>query len=74
MFLRWYRKRIAKAVEDKMCWMCCCPNTMGIVLSIIAPKDYKREGVPHCNTDCGYTDCKSYKYETRGQSNDSCKN
>lgn len=60
MFLRWYRKKIAEAVEDKMCYMCACPNEMGIVLNIIAPKDYKRTGIPHCGTDCGHTECKSY--------------
>lgn len=37
-----------------------CPNEMGIILSIIAPKDYRREGVPHCKTDCGHKDCICY--------------
>lgn len=60
MFLRWYRKKIAEAVEDKMYYMCTCPNEMGIILSIIAPKDYKRKGIPHCGTDCGHTECKCY--------------
>ena len=46
--LRRYRKKIAEAVEDKMCYMCACPNEMGIILNIIAPEDYKRKGIPHC--------------------------
>lgn len=61
MFLKWYRRKIAKAVEDKMGYMGTCPNTRDIVLSIIAPKDYKRENVPHCSTDCWNTKCVSYR-------------
>lgn len=38
MFLRWYRRKIAEAVEEKMCYMGSCPNEKEIVLSIIAPK------------------------------------
>lgn len=60
MFLRWYRKRIAKEVEVKMMYMGSCLNERGIILNIIAPKDYKREGVPHCGTDCWNEECKSY--------------
>lgn len=57
MFLRWYRKKIAKAVEDKMYYLRTCLNEKDIILSIISPKDYKRDGVPHCNTDCLNTIC-----------------
>lgn len=60
MFLRWYRRKIARTVEDKMGYMGTCPNTRDIVLSIIAPKDYKRKNVSHCSTDCWNTKCVSY--------------
>lgn len=52
MFLRWYRRKIAEAVEAKMCYMGSCPNEKEIILSIIAPKDYKRKSTSHCSTDC----------------------
>ena len=38
MFFRWYRRKIAEAVETKMCYMGSCPNEKEIVLCIIAPK------------------------------------
>ena len=60
-YLRLYRKKIADAVEDKMCYMGSCPNEKEIILSIIAPKDYKRDGTNHCLTDCWITDCVSHK-------------
>ena len=60
MFLRWYRRKIAEAVEDKMCYMCTCLNEREIILNIIAPKDYKRSGACHCSTDCLNTNCKFY--------------
>lgn len=44
MFLMWYRRKIAKEVEEKMLYMGSCPNEMEIILSIIAPKDYSRKG------------------------------
>lgn len=62
MFLRWYRKKIAESVADKMAYMGTCPNERDIILSIIAPKDYKRNKGIHCNTDCWVTDCKSYNF------------
>lgn len=67
MFLRWYRKRIAEAVEDKMNYMCSCPNEKEIILSIIAPNDYKKGKTNHCNTDCWNTKCASYHYETKNK-------
>ena len=60
MFLRWYRRKIAEVVEDKMCYLSNCPNEKDIVLSIIAPQDYNQNGVPHCGTDCWNTECKCY--------------
>lgn len=57
MLLRWYRRKIAKQVEEKMCYLCTCPNEKDIILSIIAPKDYKRSSVSHCNTDCHNNHC-----------------
>ena len=60
MFLRWYRKKIAETVEEKMGYLGTCPNEKNIILSIIAPKDYKRESVSHCGTDCWNTRCESY--------------
>ena len=59
MFFRWYRKKIAEAVEAKMCYMNSCPNEKEIILNIIAPKDYKRKSAFHCNIDCRNKDCKS---------------
>ncbi len=47
VFLRWYRKKIAEAVETKMCYMGSCPNEQEIILSVIAPKDYPRKSVSH---------------------------
>lgn len=64
MILRLYRKKIAKAVEDKMYYLRTCLNEKDIILSIIAPKDYKRNGVPHCNTDCLNTSCISHYQHT----------
>lgn len=66
MFLKWYRRKIAEAVEEKMCYMGTCPNEKEIVLSIIAPKNYKRERVSHCNTDCWNTGCKCYRVNVKG--------
>lgn len=66
MLLRWYRKRIAKAVEEKMCYMGSCPNEKEIVLSIIAPKDYRRRSESHCGTDCWNTECASYHRDMKG--------
>lgn len=60
MFLRWYRKKIAKSVENKMAYIGTCPNERDIILSIIAPKDYKRGKDIHCNTDCWVTGCQLY--------------
>lgn len=53
MFLRWYRKKIAEAVEVKMCYMATCPNEQDSILSIIAPKDYKPKGVSHLTQTAG---------------------
>ena len=61
MFLRWYRKKIAEAVEDKMGYLGTCPNEKEIILSIIAPNDYKRGSVSHCITDCWNKSCLSYR-------------
>lgn len=61
MFLRWYRRKIAEAVEDKMCHMCTCLNEREIILNIIAPKDYKRSEIFHCSTDCLNANYKSYR-------------
>ena len=66
MFLRWYRRKIAEAVEAKMCYMGSCPNEKEIVLCIIAPKDYKRTGTSHCGTDCWNATCKSYHVDRKG--------
>lgn len=66
MFFRWYRRKIAEAVETKMCYMGSCPNEKEIVLCIIAPKDYKRTGISHCDTDCWNTTCKSYHVDRKG--------
>ena len=60
MFLRWYRKKIAEAVEEKMCYMRSCPNEIEIILNIIAPADYKRGVSAHCSTDCWNTECQCY--------------
>lgn len=60
MFLRWYRKKIAEAVEEKMNYLGTCPNEKEIILSIIAPKDYKRNKDSHCGTDCWNAECKCY--------------
>ena len=61
MLLRYYRRKIARDVEDKMCHMGSCPNEMNIILSIIAPKDYKRSKESHCVTDCWKTDCQCHR-------------
>lgn len=61
MFLRWYRKKIAEAVEDKMGYLGTCPNEKEIILNIIAPQDYKRKGISHCITDCWNKSCESWK-------------
>lgn len=60
MFFRWYRRKIAEAVEEKMCYMGSCPNEKEIILSIIAPKDYKRSSKRHCVTDCWNKECQCY--------------
>ena len=44
-----------------MCYMGSCPNEMAIILNIIAPKDYKRNNIIHCNIDCTHTKCESYR-------------
>lgn len=64
MFFRWYRKKIANSVADKMAYMGTCPNERDIILAIIAPKDYRRKGI-HCNTDCWITGCKSYNFSKK---------
>lgn len=61
MFLRWYRKKIADKVADKMCYLNTCLNERDILLSIIAPKDYKGPGELHCDIDCCNTKCQCYK-------------
>lgn len=66
MFLRWYRRKFAEAVEEKMCYMGSCPNEKEIVLSIIAPKDYKRKSTSHCSTDCWNKECKCYCVDVKG--------
>lgn len=66
MFLRWYRKKIAEAVEDKMGYMGTCPNEREIILNIIAPKDYKRSSELHCGTDCWNVECVSYCHDMKG--------
>lgn len=65
MFLRWYRKRIAEAVEDKMGYLGTCPNEKEIILSIIAPDDYKRGSLSHCITDCWNKSCPSYRAQEK---------
>lgn len=57
MFLKWYRKKIAEAVEEKMYHMRTCPNERDIILHIIAPKDYAKFNVHHCNKDCRNYEC-----------------
>lgn len=60
MFLRRYRRKIAKMVESKMEYMGTCPNEKDIILHIIAPKDYDELHEFHCVTDCWCKDCKNY--------------
>lgn len=55
------RKRIAENVENKMCYMSCCPNERDIYLHIIAPDDYPLLKKSHCDIDCPFTDCVSNK-------------
>ena len=69
MFLRWYRKKIAEKVEEKMAYLGTCPNEKGIILSIIAPKDYKRESISHCITDCWNKSCFSYRVPEKENNN-----
>lgn len=59
MLLKWYRRKIARQVADKMMYMNSCPNERDVVLRIIAPRDYNCN-VKHCNTDCWRTDCECY--------------
>lgn len=66
MIFRWYRRKIAEAVEEKMCYMGSCPNEKEIVLNIIAPKDYKRDSVSHCGTDCWNKECVAYRRDMKG--------
>lgn len=66
MFLRWYRRKIAEAVEVKMSYMVTCPNERDIILNIIAPKDYKRRGISHFDTDCYNKSCYSYHINKKG--------
>lgn len=62
MLLRWYRRKIAKQVEEKMNYLDVCPNARDMVLWIIAPKDYEaRHQIFHCNTDCTQKGCSAYK-------------
>ena len=63
MFLRWYRKKIAEAVEDKMDYLRTCPNERDMILNIIAPKDYKKLLESHCGIDCWKKNCKCYYRE-----------
>lgn len=69
MIFRLYRRKIAEAVEDKMCYMGSCPNEKEIILSIIAPKDYKRGNISHCGTDCWNNECVYYRRNIKGESN-----
>lgn len=66
MFLRWYRRKIAEAVEARMSYMATCLNERDIILNIIAPKDYKRKGILHCDTDCYNKSCYSYRVNKKG--------
>lgn len=66
MFLRWYRRKIAEAVEARMSYMATCLNERDIILNIIAPKDYKRKGILHCSTDCHNKLCYSYRTNKKG--------
>jgi hypothetical protein len=66
MFLRWYRRKIAEAVEARMSYMATCLNERDIILNLIAPKDYKRKGIPHCSTDCHNNSCYSYRANKKG--------
>lgn len=66
MLFRQYRRKIAEEVEVKMLYMGSCPNEMEIILSIIAPKDYPRKGIPHCGTDCWNTECQCYCVNMKG--------
>lgn len=63
MLLRWYGRKIAQRVADKMAYMNSCPNERDTILWIIAPKDYVRN-VKHCYTDCWHIDCECYHYGT----------
>lgn len=65
VFLRWCRKRIIEAVEDKIT----CPNEKEIILSIIAPNDYKRGSISHCITDCWNKSCFSYRVPEKENNN-----
>lgn len=60
MLFRWYRRKIARRVADKMAYLNSCPNERDIILHIIAPYDYNGT-VNHCSMDCWRTDCRCYR-------------
>ena len=57
MFLRWYRKRIAEQVAEKMAYSKTCPNERDAILHIIAPRDYEKVYRSYCDLDCFNVDC-----------------
>lgn len=43
-----------------------CPNEREIILSIIAPKDYKRSSKSHCGMACWNVECVSHRHDMKG--------
>lgn len=54
------RRKIASAVENKMMYMCTCPNEADIILNIILPKKDRYHWDLHCK-GCSHTSCAAYK-------------
>lgn len=42
------------------------PNEREIILSTIAPKDYKRSSKSHCGMACWNVECVSHRHDMKG--------
>lgn len=55
-----FRRKLAKQVDLKMCFMGSCPNEKSTIVNMILPKNDRKPWKNHCATDCWNEKCESY--------------
>lgn len=61
------RRKIAKQVANKMCYMNTCMNERDILLNIILGKKDRYQWASHCKKDCSNQLCECHPLYKKGE-------